>query len=88
MTPLTHLRPTLLGSIDYKPIHARTPYDPHDQGDQGDDSGEYYDYEAAQLAQMHANELTYQERIYQAADRCAADEERLSHPALPEGGTT
>jgi len=64
---------------------ARTPYDPSDQGDQGDDTGvEFYDWEAAQLKEMRTNELAYQERIYQAADRCAADEERLSRPALPE----
>ena len=68
------------------PFDTRVPHDPYDQGDQGDDTGlEFYDWESAQLEAMQANEAAYQAQIYDIADRCAADEERLSYPGLPSG---
>lgn len=39
---------------------------------------EYYDWEVAQLLTMQTNELAYQEKVYAAAEKCAADEAKFA----------
>jgi len=68
-------------------VSARTP---PTTGDFEGDPGQVEEWAILQterdLATMAANEQAYQESVYQAADRCAQDEERLSRLGLPPGG--